>query len=452
MKKIKKFPIGGTHLPENKDLTTHEPIREVSLPEMVAIPLKQHLGAPCRALVSVGEHVSAGQVIGSNDQGLSALVHASVNGTVTAVEPRRQVDGAEINSVIIRTDPATPDKPSAATPTAVGGPDDPVPDVETVLRSVEKAGIVGMGGATFPTHVKLRVREETPIDSVIINGAECEPYITTDDRLMQEETAELFRGLEIIRRTVGADHGYVACEVNKPDAIDRIQQEAEKWPHLSAVRLDTRYPHGAEKHLIKAVLNREVPIRQLPMAVGVVVNNVQTTIAVARAVDGGEPLTHRVLTVSGSAVTTPGNFRVPTGMSIEDVLSNVQLKESGEYRLIVGGPMTGTSTEDFGISITKGTSGIVLLRPDEYADRTAEVCIRCGRCVSVCPMYLQPNRITTFVLNNMLEEAEEFGVNDCILCGACSFVCPARRPLLQWLREGKGKSAAAADARRRRDK
>lgn len=444
MQRVRKFPIGGTHLPENKDLTTSLPIREIPAPDRVAVFLKQHIGTPCRALVKPGDRVAAGQKIGANDYWLSSPVHASITGTVSAVEPRSQTDGSRTLAVVIERD--STDEP--ALEYRVHGPDDPVPDPPTVIARVEEAGIVGMGGATFPTHVKLQSKGDVPIDSVIINGAECEPYITTDDRLMQEQAGKLFRGLEIIRRTVGADHGYVACEINKPEAIKAIVAEAERWPNLSAVRLDTRYPHGAEKHLIKAVLDREVPIRQLPMAVGVVVNNVQTTIAIERAVDWEIPLTHRVLTVSGSACTQPGNFRAPVGTSIRDLLAAAGGSSRDEYRIVIGGPMTGTVTTDLDLPMTKGTSGVVLIHSAEYADRSAEVCIRCGKCGTVCPMYLQPNRITTFVLNDMVEEAEEFGVNDCILCGACSFVCPARRPLLQWLREG---NAASAAEKKRRD-
>lgn len=448
MKGIKKFPIGGTHLPENKDLTTRLPVRPCPQPRTVAIPLKQHLGVPCRPVVAPGDTVSAGQLIGVNDQGLSARVHASISGTILAIEKRSMLDRSEVECVIIENS-----SPGMAVldwqSRQFGGPDDSVPDPATVCSQVEEAGIVGLGGASFPTHIKLNVKPDQPIDSVIINGAECEPYITTDDRLMQERAAELFRGLEIIRRTVGAQKGYVACEINKPEAIRRITAEAKRWPALSAVRLDTRYPHGAEKHLIKAVLNREVPIRKLPMSVGAIVNNVQTAIAVAEAVDRSLPLVTRVLTVSGSMVKEPGNFLVPLGTALGDVIEAAGGATGEGFRLVVGGPMTGNLTDDYDIPVTKGTSGIVLIKPEEYADRSAEVCIRCGRCVSVCPMYLQPNRITAFVRNDMIEEAEEFGVNDCILCGACSYVCPSRRPLLQWLREGKAESARLAEARKK---
>ena len=446
MRDIKRFPIGGTHLPERKSQSTDRPIRPIRPSNTVAIPLRQHLGVPAHAVVEPGMQVTAGQLIGKPDKGLSAAIHSSVDGTVTALESRRMIDGADATCVTIACAPASASADGAPSgelfPTA--GPDDPVPDAGTVVAAVREAGIVGMGGAAFPTHVKLQLRPDVKIDTVIINGAECEPYITADDRLMQEQARAVFRGLEIIRRTVGAARGIVACEINKPQALERLFAEAPNWECLEAVRLDTRYPHGAEKHLIKAVLDREVPIRQLPMAVGVVVNNVQTAIAIAMAVDRGLPLTARVLTVSGSAVREPGNFLVPVGTPVRDLIAAAGGATSPDCHVIIGGPMTGTATQDLDLPVTKSTSGVVLLEAADYADRRNEACIRCGRCVSVCPMYLQPNRITAFVNNDMIPEAEEFGVNDCILCGACSFVCPAGRPLVQWLREGKMKSSQIA--------
>jgi Na+-translocating ferredoxin:NAD+ oxidoreductase subunit C len=451
MHKIKKFPIGGTHLPENKDLSTHCPIT-VALPSAeVIIPLRQHLGVTCRLIVEPGESIKIGQIIGMNDQGLSARIHSSASGKVQKIEPRKMSDGGEVDCVIITPEASDRDNWESTIHnllSTIPSPVDDIPPPETVADRVEAAGIVGMGGAAFPTHLKLKLKPDMKIDTVLINGAECEPFITTDDRLMQEQASAVFRGLEIIRRTVGASQGYVACEINKPDAIKALQAEASRWEHLQAVRLDTRYPHGAEKHLIKAVLNREVPIRQLPMAVGVVVNNVQTAVAIAAAVDRQHPLIARVLTVSGTAVRNPGNFLAPIGTPIRDMIEAAGGTTCEDPVVIVGGPMTGIATTDLNQPITKSTSGIVLLPQAEYADRSSEVCIRCARCVSVCPMYLQPNRITAFVNNGMLSEATEFGLNDCILCGACSFVCPSRRPLLQWLRTGKAQSAEQARKRK----
>ncbi len=440
---IKSFPIGGTHLPEFKSLSTDRPIRPAPAAGVVRIPLRQHLGVPCRVLVGEGEAVVHGQLIGMNDQGLSARVHSSIAGRVSGVGPRPMADGSQSLCVEVTREGGDGGRADEALTGGfeVAGPETAVPAPEVVIERVEAAGVVGMGGAAFPTHIKLRTNPDTPIDTVLINGAECEPYITADDRLMQEHAAAVFRGLEIIRCTVGARRGRVACEINKPAALEQLFAEAARWPHLDAVRLDTRYPHGAEKHLIKAVLDREVPLRQLPMAVGVVVNNVQTAVAIAAAVDRELPLIARVLTVSGSAVRAPGNFVAAVGTPIRTLIEAAGGFTAADPRVIVGGPMTGIETTDLELPITKSTSGIVVLTAADMADRSCDVCIRCGRCGGVCPMYLQPNRITAFVNNDMLSDAESAGLNDCILCSACAFVCPSRRPLLQWLRTGKARSA-----------
>ncbi len=309
-----------------------------------------------------------------------------------------------------------------------------------MISRVEEAGIVGLGGATFPTHIKLATRDK--IDTVIVNGAECEPYITVDDRLMQENAEKVFRGLDIVRRVLGAERGFIACEVNKPAALKRLREVAAGFPLISAQALDTRYPHGAEKHLIKAVLNREVPIRALPGSVGVIVNNVQTVCAIADAVDLGRVLHSRVVTVSGHGIKTPKNLRVPLGTSVSDAIAFCDGESVPDPAVIVGGPMTGMRVTDFTIPIGKSTSGIILLTEDEYGGSLHMACIRCGKCVEVCPMYLPPNRITAYVNNDMIEEAVGAGLDACILCGACQFVCPSKRPLLEWINHGKAVSAA----------
>ncbi|TVR50938.1 MAG: RnfABCDGE type electron transport complex subunit C, partial [Spirochaetaceae bacterium] len=292
----------------------------------------------------------------------------------------------------------------------------------------------------FPTHIKLATKDK--IDTVIVNGAECEPYITVDDRLMQESAEKVFRGLDIVRRVLGAERGFIACEINKPAALKRLREVAAGFPAISAQALDTRYPHGAEKHLIKAVLNREVPIRALPGSVGVIVNNVQTVCAIADAVDLGRVLHSRVITVSGHGITTPKNLRIPLGTSVSDAIAFCDGESVPEPAVIVGGPMTGMRVTDFTIPVGKSTSGIVLLTEEEYGGSLHMACIRCGKCVEVCPMYLPPNRITAYVNNDMIEEAVGAGLDACILCGACQFVCPSKRPLLEWINHGKAVSAA----------
>lgn len=442
--RIKRFPIGGTHLPEEKHLTTGTPIVDLPIPEMVVIPMKQHLGVPVPIGVSLGQKVVRGQNLGNRASGLSARVHASVTGGVTGFPEITLADGSKIPGVAIKPDfPGT--NASQDSQQIILEPlkiDDLDPDAykTAVIARVEEAGIVGLGGATFPTHIKLDSKQL--IDTVIVNGAECEPYITVDDRLMQEKSELLFRGLEIVRRTVGAKQGYVACEINKPAALERLREAAKAYPHLFTQPLDTRYPHGAEKHLVKAVLNREIPMRALPGSVGVLVNNVQTVCAVAEAVDHGKPLCERVVTVSGPGVAEPKNLRIPLGSSIESAIEFCGGTTTKEVSVILGGPMTGNKIEDLSIPVIKATSGIVCLTPEEYAETGYMACIRCGSCVEVCPMYLPPNRMTTYVINDMIDEAVDTGLDACILCGACQFVCPSKRPLVQWIKHGKAAAAA----------
>ena len=436
---VKKFPIGGTHLPEEKGLTSDEPIVALPVPADVLIPLKQHLGVPVKPAVKVGDRVRRGTVIGHKADGLRARVHSSVVGEVSEITDAPLPDGTRVPAIRIRADQSDQESEERLEPIDIDGLSEA--DVrEAIIRRVEEAGIVGLGGATFPTHVKLATTDT--IDTVIVNGAECEPYITVDDRLMQEEAHKVFRGLDIVRRVLGAKQGYVACEINKPAAIEELRKVAKGFPNIAAQALDTRYPHGAEKHLVKAVLNREVPIRALPGSVGVLVNNVQTVCAIADAVDNGRVLFDRVVTVSGHGVTTPRNLRIPLGASVADAIAFCDGESEPDPAVIVGGPMTGMRVTDFTIPVTKATSGIILLTEAEYRGSLHMACIRCGKCVEVCPMYLPPNRMTAYINNDMLDEAISAGLEACILCGACQFVCPSKRPLLEWINHGKAAGAA----------
>ncbi len=437
MEDLKKFPIGGVHLPEEKHLTTDSPIEDMDFPELVTIPLQMHIGAPCKPVVSEGEEVHRGQVIARNDEALSALIHASISGVYKGIESRPGPDGSMINCMVIENQGQPHDEITLEPEYSF----DEV-DKEKIVNRVKNAGIVGLGGACFPTHVKLSPPDDKPIDTVIINGAECEPYLTVDDRLMREKTELLFQGLQLIMKASGAEKGIVSSEINKPKAVEAIREEAENWDNLEGVPLDTRYPHGAEKHLIKAVLDREVPRRGLPMDVGVIVNNVQTTTKIAEALYRGRTLIDRVLTVSGRALQEQKNLAVPVGTPIKDVIDYCGGTVTENYYTIMGGPMTGKRVEKMKIPVGKGTSGLVVLSEEEYSDPEKRVCIKCGKCVDVCPMYLPPNRITAFVNNEMYKEAEIAGLNDCIECGACAFVCPAKRPLVRWIQRGK----AAADS------
>ena len=432
MEELKKFPIGGVHLPEEKHLTTEVPITKMDYPDKVTIPVQMHIGAPCKPIVEEGNEVQRGQKIAENREELSAAIHASISGVYRGMVTRHGADGSEINCMLIEN---TGQDNSEVFLERNYDPENPEP--EDIVNIVRDAGIVGLGGACFPTHIKMAPPEDKPIDTIIINGAECEPYLTVDDRLMQEKANTLFKGLNLIIKAVNAEKGIVASEINKPEAIKAIRTEAENWDNLEGVPLDTRYPHGAEKHLIKAVLNREVPRRGLPMDVGIIVNNVQTAVKIAEAFYEGRSLIDRVITVSGRGLEKQMNLVVPIGTSIQDVIDFAGGITVDNYYTIIGGPMTGKRVKNHEVPVAKGTSGIVVLSEEEYSDAEKRVCIRCGKCVDVCPMYLPPNRITAFVNNEMFEEAVIAGLDDCIECGACAFVCPAKRPLLRWIQRGK---------------
>lgn len=435
---VKKFPIGGVHLPEKKELTNDQEIKIMPAPKEVAIPLLQHIGAPAEPIVGIGDLVKKGECIAKLQGKISANVHSSVNGIVKGIVERKKPGQGKYKCILIQK------KEKEKIKLKKENLDRTVlPEVQTIRKKVEAAGVIGMGGAGFPTHVKLTPPADLKIDTVIINGAECEPFLTVDHRLLLEEYEDLFRGLELIKKAVGAEKGIVAIELNKKNAIEKLQEKAKAWPGIEVQALDTRYPHGAEKHLIKAVLNREVPKGELPMAVNVVVNNVQTAVKIARAVDFDEPVIDRVVTVSGDALKNPANVKVPIGTSIKDLVEFCGgPKDREDYQVIIGGPMTGINVNDENIPIVKLSSGIVLITAEEYADSEIRPCIRCGRCGEVCPMYLTPNRICAFINNDLIERSREVGLMDCIECGACAYICPSKRPLVRWIKRGKAELRA----------
>lgn len=429
--KLKTF-FGGTYPPEHKEPTKDKPVEEIPLPEEITIPLIQHTGAPCQPLVEKGAAVKAGQKIGESDAFISAPVHSSVCGTVSAVEYRMHFTGSKVLSVVIK-----PDEEQKPLSFKSGGGAKLTP--EEIKARVKEAGIVGLGGAAFPTHVKLSPPPDKPIDSVIINGCECEPFITCDHRNMLERSDEIIFGLKAIMKTVGAEKGYIAVEENKEDAAHLLREKVSGEPQLQVVMLHTKYPQGAEKQLIKTILNREIPSGKLPSEVGALVQNVGTTIAITEAVKFGKPLIERVLTVSGPGVNEPKNLKVRIGTPIERLINYCGGFKGEPGKVIVGGPMTGFAQADLTAPVVKGTSAVLVFPREEVeAEKpAARSCIRCGRCLEVCPMRLIPSFIGIYAGVEMWSEVEKYRVLDCIECGSCAYVCPNKVPLIELIKLSK---------------
>jgi electron transport complex protein RnfC len=386
--------------------------------------MSQHLGAPCQPIVAVGDRVKRGQLIGSVDAMVSAPVHSPVDGEVTAIGPWLSTGGTRVTSVTIVPDA----EQDLGTFVPIEGD-----DVRSLVRA---AGIVGLGGATFPSVVKLTPPKGMDVSTVILNGCECEPFLTCDHRLMLEEPDRIVAGARIIAETIGAKRVVIGIEANKPDAVDAMREAA--GDNAEVLSLVTRYPQGAEKQLIWALLRREVPHGKLPAAAGTLVHNVATAAAIADAVERRKPLTERIVTVTGR-VARPGNYRVLLGTLVSDLLEMAGGIVGEPGRIVAGGPMTGPALADLAVPITKGTSGIVVLSPEESAPLVQgdQPCIRCGRCTEGCPMFLQPFQIATQANLRDWQKVEPLHPADCIECGVCSYVCPTKRPLVQLIRLGK---------------
>jgi electron transport complex protein RnfC len=440
--RARTFP-GGIHPPEQKHSTEGRAIEALPLPKRVVIPLQMHTGAPCQPLVKEGDEVRAGQKIGEPGGFVSAAVHASISGKVTAVAPQLHpaMPGLVPSVVIEAAEGGQAD--GGSWPEAVDWSALSADDLRTRIRD---AGIVGLGGAAFPTHVKLTPPKEKRVDSLILNGVECEPFLTADHRLMIEGAEQILEGARIVLKVLGLPKAYLGIEMNKPDAIAHLGERARalKVP-VEVVPLKVKYPQGAEKQLIKAILGREVPSGGLPFDVGVVVQNVGTVFAIAEAVTRGKPLIERVLTVGGDGVREPKNLRVRIGTTFADVLAfcGGLTRDGGELKLIMGGPMMGLAQYSLEVPVVKGTSGILAFARGARTERESP-CIKCGRCVSACPMYLMPNRIADYAEMDKFAQCDEYGVRDCIECGACAYVCDVKRPIVHLVKYAKLNLAKAA--------
>lgn len=441
---LKTFKIGGVHPPENK-LSAGEAIVTLPLPEQVIIPLSQHIGAPAVPTVKKGDHVKAGQVIGQAAGFISANIHSSVSGTVVNIEAVTDASGYPRPSVIIQVEgdeweesilqEAEKKQPSDYTK-------------EEIIKAINAAGIVGMGGATFPTQVKLSPPPGNKAEVLIVNGVECEPYLTADHRLMLEHGEELMTGIQLIKRALGVERAVIGIENNKPDAIAHLKQLAAGIPGVEVCPLKVKYPQGGEKQLIKAVTGKSVPSGGLPIAVGAVVQNVGTVYAVYEAVMKHKPLVERVVTVTGKSVKKPGNYLCRIGTPIARLIEAAGGMPEDTGKVISGGPMMGKAVTSTDIAVTKGTSGVLLMPESESQRLPYRNCIRCGKCVDVCPMGLEPYHLMLLAGENMLEALEEEHVMDCIECGSCMYTCPAHRPLLDLIRLGKNKTGQMIRARK----
>ena len=420
----------GIHPPEEKKLSKDKKIVKIPPPSQVIIPLSQHTGAPCRPLVSKKDKVEKGQKIGDQDAFISSPVHSSVTGKVVSIEKWPHPTLGEAEAVIIeREGEEEKNSPSREVDLSSLSPQD-------IRKIVREAGIVGMGGAAFPTHVKLSPPEGKKIDTVILNGCECEPYLTADYRIMLERSDDCIFGLKAIMRATGAKRGYIGIENNKKEAISLMKEKIKGEKNIEVISLKTKYPQGAEKILIKAILKREVPSGGLPLDVGVVVNNVGTSVAIAEAIKFGKPLIERVITVTGYGVEKPCNLLVPIGTPIKYILDFCGCKEDVSV-VINGGPMMGIAQYSLDAPIIKGTSGILVISENTVSLDKESPCVRCARCVDHCPMGLLPTTLAKLVKKEKWDKLVEFNIMDCIECGCCTYVCPSKIPIVQLIKWGK---------------
>lgn len=441
--------FGGIHPNDQKAATDKKPIETLPPPATVVIPMSMHIGAPCKPCVKAGDSVTVGQMVGEAGGFVSAPVHASISGTVKAVEPRPHFSGVPVMSVVIENDFNDTLCPGLK---PIENPDSLMPEQLTAL--VQQAGIVGMGGATFPTHVKIS-SGLGKVDTVIINAAECEPYITSDHQILLKYPDAVIGGAKILAKAFGVDVVHIAIEENKRNAAELLQARiVQQSAPVTVDVLHTRYPQGAEKQLCQSITGRQVPPGGLPAAIGCAVFNAVTTAAIYQAVATGRPVTHRVVTVSGSGVNDPKNLLCPIGTPLCDLLDACGGVKRETFKILMGGPMMGHCQFDMNAPIGKGTNAILAFAGKE--ERTVEypACIRCGKCVSVCPMHLMPVFMYQYERAGQLDELEKSHVLDCIECGACTYICPGRLHLVQTFRAGKQKinnarmaAKAAAEAK-----
>lgn len=430
---FKTFPKGGVH-PGDFKLSAESKIEDLPLPTTVKITIDQHIGAPSDILVERKDKVKAGQLIAKAHGYISANVHASISGTVTKIDRVTDASGYKHLSIFIRRKDDEWEEGIDLSP-------DIVKDVslskQEITQKILDAGIVGLGGAAFPSHVKLSPPKEKEAEILILNGVECEPYLTSDHRLMLEHGEELIVGIDILKKALGVKQIYIGVELNTKDAIEHLENLTKDRTDIEVVPLDVKYPQGGEKQLIKAVCDKEVPSGGLPIDIGIVVHNVGTVYAVYQAVQKNKPLVERIVTMTGKSLEKPSNYRVRIGTPIKELINQAGGLPEDTRKIINGGPMMGKAVKNVDIPVTKGTSGIVLVPDTETFRKDVKSCIRCVRCTSVCPMGLEPHLLLTLSQKNLIDKAKDEDIMDCIECGSCSYICPSGRPLLDYIRLGK---------------
>ena len=430
---LRTFKIGGIHPAANK-LSANKEIENLPLPDSITILVAQHIGAPSKVIVSKGDKIKVGQLVATSAGFVSANIHSSVSGTVSKIEMVTDSSGYKKEAIIINVEGDEWDESIDRSHKIVANFDF---DAKYISNKIVSCGIVGLGGATFPTHVKLMPPSGMKAKVLIINGAECEPYLTADHRLMLEKGEEILIGTKLLMIALGVEKAVIGIENNKPDAISNITKLSEKYNDITVCALKVKYPQGGEKQLIKAVTGSEVPSGSLPISVGAVVNNVGTTFAVYEAVIKNKPLFERVITVTGKSVKNPSNFLVRLGTPVGNLIEAAGGMPNDVAKVVMGGPMMGKSLTSVDIPVSKGTSGILVVNEKEGHRNEIENCIRCGRCIEACPMGLEPYLLMPLAENKRWDDMESLHIMDCIECGSCTYTCPANRPILDYLRLGK---------------
>lgn len=441
---LRSFKIGGIHPPGNK-ISKNSPITVAPLPDRVVVPLSQHIGAPATPCVAKGDHVKVGQLIGQSSGFVSANVHSPISGVVTAVDSLPDGAGLRKPAIVIEREGdewlETIDRSDALIQSCHLTP-------KEIIDKIAAAGLVGMGGATFPAHVKLSIPAGQKAECLIINGVECEPYLTSDYRTMLERGSEVLVGVQILCKALDVNKAYIGIEDNKPEAISHLTTLAAGYPHIEIVPLRTKYPQGGEKQLIQAITGKAVPSGRLPIHVGVVVQNIGTALAVYEAVQKNKPLIERVVTVTGKTLRDPSNFMVRIGTPISSLIDLCGGMPQDALKVINGGPMMGRALANIDAPVTKGTSGIVIMRNRESLRTPASSCIKCAKCVGVCPMGLEPYLLNKLTRLKRFDDLEPLRITDCIECGSCAYTCPASIPLLDYIRVGKAETMKRIRARK----